>query len=141
MIQLDQIFSTNERTLKEKLQMVEKESKRGDVARLGGRGNMNDEGRHMTDAKKEWILAKNELISTMKGLGFSEELGEAIARNLGSPKAMERMTAYLCYVKPKKEELVVDEMLAICSEIEAWRKKKASEETNMKMNRILNDDF
>lgn len=70
-------------------------------------------------------------------LGFREELGEAIAKNLGSPKAMERMTAYLHYVKPKKEELVVDEMLAICSEIAAWREKKASEEANAKYNEIL----
>ena len=62
---------------------------------------------------------------------------DAIARNLGSPKAMERMTSYLQHVKPKTEELVVDEMLAICSEIAAWREKKVNEETNAKYNEML----
>ena len=85
----------------------------------------------------EWTRAKQELVGAMRRLGFREELGEAIAKNLGSPKAMERMTAYLRYVKPRKEELVVDEMLAICSEIAAWREKKASEEANAKYNEIL----
>ncbi|MBQ1311113.1 MAG: hypothetical protein IIY55_04615 [Blautia sp.] len=85
----------------------------------------------------EWTKAKEELVRAIRELGFREELGEAAARTLGSPKAMERMTAYLHYVKPRKEELVVDEMLAICSEIEAWREKKASEEANAKYNEML----
>ena len=51
---------------------------------------------------------------------------------------MERMMAYLRYVKPGKAELVVDEMLAICSEINAWREKKASEEANEAYNEWLN---
>ena len=46
-------------------------------------------------------------------------------KNLESPKAMRRMTAYVRYVKPRKAELVVDEMLAIRSEILSWREKKA----------------
>ncbi|ETP70940.1 hypothetical protein UYO_3118 [Lachnospiraceae bacterium JC7] len=33
--------------------------------------------------------------------------------------------------------LVVDEMLAICSEIERWREKKATEEANAKYNEML----
>ena len=85
----------------------------------------------------EWVRTKDRLVQTMHRLGFREELALAVAKNLGSPKAMERMTAYLRYVKPRKEELVVDEMLAICSEIAAWREKKASEEANAKYNEIL----
>ena len=50
----------------------------------------------------EWTRAKEELVQAMCRLGFREELGEAIAKNLGSPKAMDRMTAYLHYVKPRK---------------------------------------
>ena len=73
----------------------------------------------------------------MKKLGFRADLGEAVAKNLGSPKAMKRMTAYLQYVRPGKEELVVDEMLAICSEIAAWKEKKASEEANARYNEML----
>ncbi|MCR4764160.1 MAG: hypothetical protein K5696_11595 [Lachnospiraceae bacterium] len=86
----------------------------------------------------EWNRSRNRLVTSVTSLGFPEELGDAIARNLGSPKAMERMIAYLENVRPGSEELVVDEMLAICSEIDAWRKKKACEEANAKYNEILN---
>ena len=36
------------------------------------------------------------------------------------------------------EELVVDEMLAIRSEIDAWKEKKASEKANARYNEVLN---
>ena len=84
-----------------------------------------------------WTRTKDELVQTVESLGFPTELGEAIAKHLGSPKAMERMISYLHYVKPKSEELVVDEMLAIRSEIDAWREKKASEEANARYNEML----
>jgi hypothetical protein len=89
------------------------------------------------DARREWARTKLELVGEIKKLGFPESLGNEIAVNLGSPKAMERMTAYLNYEKPQTVELVVDEMLAICSEIEAWREKKAAQEANAKYNEIL----
>ena len=85
----------------------------------------------------EWGSAKNELVRAVENLGFPAALGEAVAKHLGSPKAMERMTAYLRYVRPRSEELIVDEMLAIRSEIDAWRDKKASEEANARYNEIL----
>jgi hypothetical protein len=44
-------------------------------------------------------------------------------------------------VKPKKAELVVDEMLAICSEIAAWKEKKASIAANANYNRIREKEF
>jgi len=69
----------------------------------------------------EWTETKNQLVREIVGLGFLEQLGEEVAKNLGGPKAMRRMISYLRQVKPKKAELVVDEMLAICSEIENWR--------------------
>ena len=50
---------------------------------------------------------------------------------------MGRMISYLDYVKPKSEELIVDEMLAIRSEIDAWKEKKASEEANARYNEML----
>ena len=92
----------------------------------------------MSPEQRLWMRTRDDLVRTMESLGFSAELGEAIARHLGSPKAMERMISYLHYVKPKKEELVVDEMLAIRSEIDAWREKKASQEANARYNEILN---
>ena len=91
----------------------------------------------MTDNHREWVRAKNQLVSAVKQLGFPEELGEQIAKQLGSPKAMNRMLSYLYNVKPRSAELIVDEMLAICSEIDAWRDKKASEEANAKYNEML----
>ena len=91
----------------------------------------------MTTDQREWIDAKNELIKSVTELGFPEELGYEIAKMLGSPKAMHRMDAYLHYVKPKTAEIMVDEALAICSEIEAWKKKKQSEEANEKYNEML----
>ena len=92
-------------------------------------------------AGSEWSAAKERLVQTVVQLGFREDLGEAIARNLGSPKAMEGMISYLINVKPHSEELLVDEMLAICSEIDAWREKKASEQANARYNEILNYGF
>jgi len=84
-----------------------------------------------------WTKTKDDLVRTIEDLGFRAELGEAIAGHLGSPKAMERMIAYLHYVKPRKEEMVIDEMLAIRSEIDAWRDKKASQEANARYNEML----
>ena len=88
-----------------------------------------------------WNSAKNRLIDSIRELGFPAELGEEIAKNLGSPKAMERMIAYLQYVKPRSAELVVDEMLAIKSDIDAWHRKKESEEANYYYTQYLNEDL
>ena len=91
----------------------------------------------MTENQRLWSRTKNELVQTVEDLGFPAELGDAIAKNLGSPKAMDRMMAYLHNVKPRSAELVVDEMLAIKSEIDAWKEKKASEEANASYNELL----
>ncbi len=90
------------------------------------------------NGREEWIRARDNLAAMICELGFPEELGHQIAKQLGSPKAMNRMCSYLYQVKPKSAELVVDEMLAICSEIDAWREKKASEEANARYNEMLN---
>ncbi len=87
--------------------------------------------------QREWSRSRDDLVEAVKQLGFPGELGVEMAKNLGSPKAMNRMTSYLYHVKPKSVEMVVDEMLAICSEIGAWRDKKASEEANARYNEML----
>ncbi|MDO4418579.1 MAG: hypothetical protein Q4C02_09930 [Eubacteriales bacterium] len=89
------------------------------------------------DHRKEWSRARDQLVSSLKDLGFNPVLGEMIAKHLGSPRAIDRMTSYLYHVKPRSEELVIDEMLAIRSEIDAWREKKASEAANAAYNRLL----
>ena len=85
----------------------------------------------------EWVQTKDELVSAIKQLGFPGELGEGIAKQLGSPKAMQRMLGYLYYEKPRSTELIVDEMLAICSDIDRWKDKKMAEEANARYNEIL----
>lgn len=94
------------------------------------------------DNRMEWTRSRDELVNAITQLGFPEELGIQIAKQLGSPKAMNRMLGYLYNVKPRSAELVVDEMLAICSDIDAWKEKKASEEANAYYNEMLNmEDF
>lgn len=87
--------------------------------------------------RMEWQRTKDKLIVSLRKLGYPDALGDEIAKNLGSPKAIERMISYLDYVKPRKIELVVDEMLAIKSEIDAWREKKASKAANAAYNEML----
>lgn len=88
------------------------------------------------DSRTVWGNARDELVRSVVSLGFPKELGNEVARNLGSPKAMERMTVYLKTVKPRKAEFVVDEMLAIMSEIKDWRERKSSREANAAYNEI-----
>ena len=91
----------------------------------------------MTEKQMEWSGKRDELVSAIKQLGFPRELGEQIAKQLGSPKAMDRMLAYIYNVKPGTAELIVDEMLAICSDIDTWHNKKAAEAANARYNEIL----
>ena len=91
----------------------------------------------MTDAQKEWIKTHDRLVDAIVALGFPKELGDQVAKQLGSPKAMERMLGYLYNVKPRSAELIVDEMLAIISDIERWKNKKAAEEANAGYNELL----
>ena len=76
--------------------------------------------------RNELSFAREDLVCAITELGFPAELGDAVARHLGSPKAMDRMTRYLYYVQPESAELIVDEMLSIRSEIDAWRERKSS---------------
>ena len=93
----------------------------------------------MTNDQQEWSFAKKEMLDSLMSLGYPKELGDEIAKNLGSPKAIWRMTAYLDKAKPDRVEDVVDEMLAIRAEIENWRSRKESLEANAKYNEMLND--
>ncbi|MCR5452925.1 MAG: hypothetical protein K6F00_09880 [Lachnospiraceae bacterium] len=88
--------------------------------------------------RAEWNRAKEDLVCAVCETGFPKELAELLAKNLGSPKAIRRMTSYLYQVRPKKEEMIIDEMLAIMSEINAWKDKKASQQANASYNDLLN---
>ncbi len=89
------------------------------------------------DTRMEWARSRDDLVQAIRSLGFPDELGEQIAKMLGSPKAMQRMMAYLYNEKPNTAELIVDEALAICSDIDRWKEKKASEEANARYNEML----
>ena len=41
----------------------------------------------------EWTKAKNRLIQAVSFLGFPQEFGEVMARQLGSTKAIDRMVS------------------------------------------------
>ena len=81
--------------------------------------------------------SREDLIAEVVSLGFPRELGVLAARHLGHPKAMDRMAAYLRYMQPRDVSIVVDEMLAIRAEIDAWRERKRSLEANAAMNELL----
>ena len=80
----------------------------------------------MTENQRIWARARDGLIQAVTELGFSAAMAEVIARELKSPKAIDRMTSWVRLAKPRSEEMLADEMLAIRAEIDAWREKKAS---------------
>ena len=88
---------------------------------------------------ESWKTAYRELIETIVRMGYPEEFGKAIAKNLGSEKTMRRMTAYLYSASPRSAEEIADEMLAIMSDRERWIAKKEAEAANARYNEILND--
>ena len=95
----------------------------------------------MTPNQYLWAQARDRLAAAVTGIGFPAELAELMARQLGSPKAIERMTSYLYQAKPDNLETIIDEMLAICEEIEAWRQKKESETASARYYEMRNRLF
>ena len=47
----------------------------------------------MTPNQYLWAQARDRLVAAVTGIGFSAELAELMARQLGSPKAIDRMTS------------------------------------------------
>ena len=98
----------------------------------------HDKEADLTDHKTEWASTKERLVNEIAGLGMPRELGELIAKQLGSPKARNRMISYLRYVRPHSEEEIADEMLAIMSDVDRWKDKKASIKANARYNEWRN---
>lgn len=88
-------------------------------------------------APESWKEAYGELVNTIVRMGYPEEFGRLIAKNLGSEKTMRRMTAYLHNANPRSAEEIADEMLAIMSDRERWIKKKEAEQANARYNELL----
>lgn len=82
----------------------------------------------MTPNQRIWAFSRNQLAKAAASLGYPEELADLLAKQLGSPKAIDRMTSWLYQARPGSLEMIIDEMLAIRSEIDAWREKKENQE-------------
>ena len=78
----------------------------------------------MTSAQRLWTLSRNQLAKTVTTLGYPEEFADLLAKQVGSPKAIDRLTSYIRQAHPDSVEMIVDEMVAIQEEIAAWREKK-----------------
>jgi hypothetical protein len=73
----------------------------------------------------------------MKTLGYPENFGISIAKNLRTEKTMSRMIGYLHHAKPRSAEEIADEMLAIMEDRERWIQKKSAQYYNNRYNGIL----
>ena len=94
----------------------------------------------MTPNQKIWTQARDRLAVAVASLGYPEEFADLLAKQLGSPKAIDRMASYLYQARPGNIETIVDEMLAICAEIDAWREKKESQEAQAGYSAWLNSE-
>ena len=81
----------------------------------------------MNPNQKLWAQARDRLAAAVEALGWPAEFADLLAKQLGSPKAIDRLASYLYQAKPVSMEMIIDEMLAIRAEIDAWREKKESQ--------------
>ena len=91
----------------------------------------------MTPNQLLWSRSRDGLVRAVTSLGFSSELADLLAHELGSPKAIDRMASYGWQAKPHSEEMLVEEMLAIKAEIETWRERKEAMEAQASYNARL----
>ena len=94
----------------------------------------------MTEQQVQFCHARDRLVQAVISCGFPGEPGELCARQIGSPKGIDRLTSYVYNVRPKSEEILVDEMLAIADQIQTWRDKKSSKEAQWRYSLWLNSD-
>ena len=94
----------------------------------------------MTPNQRMWVWSRDRLAAAVSSLGYPEEFADLLAKQLGSPKAIDRMTSYIYLARPGSVEMIVDEMLAICSEIESWREKRDSREAQNRYNSWLSSE-
>ncbi len=95
----------------------------------------------MTQNQEKWAKARNRLAAAVTSLGYPEEFAALLAKQLRSPGAIDRMSAYLIQARPGNVETIVDEMLAICAEIDAWREKKESRQAQTDYSIWLNSEI
>ena len=94
----------------------------------------------MTQNQKMWSFSRNQLAKAVASLGYPEEFADLLAKQLGSPKAIDRLASYIRQAQPDSVEMIVDEMVAIQEEIAAWREKKEYREAHERYNTWLNSE-
>ena len=92
----------------------------------------------MRQDQRLWAQARDRLAAAVEALGYPEEFAGLLAKQLGSPKAIDRLASYLYQAKPAGMEMIIDEMLAIRAEIDAWREKKENRDAQAGYNAWLN---
>ncbi|MBR3431649.1 MAG: hypothetical protein IKG87_16280, partial [Clostridia bacterium] len=92
----------------------------------------------MTLNQKIWAFSRDQLANSISSLGYPEEFADLLAKQLGSPKAIDRLASYIRQAHPDSVEMIVDEMIAIQEEIAAWREKKEYREAHERYNTWLN---
>jgi len=92
----------------------------------------------MTGKDQRERLAE-ELADQIAEMGYPRSFGQLIAAQLGTESTMLRMLHYLSSVQPNSAEEIADEMLAICSDRDRWRKKKEAEYYNAEYNKLIRD--
>ena len=91
----------------------------------------------MTEYQKAWAQARDQLAGALEKEGFPAALADLLSGQLKSPKAIGRMAAYVRNAHPRSVEMLADEMLAICDEIQAWKDKKSSQQAQAYYNGLL----
>ena len=94
----------------------------------------------MTPNQQKWARSRDRLAAAVSSLGYPDEFADLLAKQLGAPKAIDRMAAYLSQVRPRSMEMIIDEMLAICAEADAWREKKESRDAQEGYNAWLRSE-
>ncbi len=91
----------------------------------------------MTEYQMRWAQARDRLAAALSAAGYPAALADVMAKQLRSPKAIDRMTSYVRHGYARNMEMLADEMLAISAEAEAWREKKESQDAQAKYNAYL----
>ena len=99
-----------------------------------------NEPRKLTWNQWTWARSRDELAAAVTSLGYPAEFADLLAKQLGSPKAIDRLTSYIYQAKPGSVEMIIDEMLAIRAEIEAWREKRESRDAQDGYSAWLNSE-
>ena len=94
----------------------------------------------MTAYQLQWAQARDRLAAALTAAGYPAELSDIMAKQLKSPKAIDRMTDYVRHGYARSMEMLADEMLAISDDAKAWREKKESREAQSGYYRWLDSD-